>query len=190
MATATELPADPASGATALPGESGPPAERLEHLLRTHRSVLARIAAAYESDPDERDDLVQDIALALWRALPGFRGECSERTFLLRIAYNRGLTHRWRRGRRRPVELAEAETVPDPADDPAARLEQHLRYDRLLAAIRALPESLRGVALLRLEDLSLREIAEVLGITENAATVRLSRARKQLRERLERQEDS
>jgi RNA polymerase sigma-70 factor (ECF subfamily) len=173
-----------------LPGITGDPAARLEHMLRTHRSALARLAAAFEADRDEREDLVQDIALALWRALPNYRGECSERTFLLRIAYNRGLTHRWRRGRRRQVRLEEAEVVADPAAGPADRLEHHDRYDRLLEAIRALPESLRGVALLRLEDLSLREIAEVLGITENAATVRLSRARKQLRERLEHPEDS
>ena len=174
-----------AAGATGIPEATAQAAaNRLEQLLQAHRSVLARMAATFEADRDEREDLIQDIALAVWRALPTFRGECSERTFLLRIAYNRGLTHRWRRGRRRHAALTEADAVPDPAPDAAINLEQRHQYEALLAAIRSLPESLRGVALLRLEDLSLREIAEVLGISENAATVRLSRARTQLRERL------
>jgi RNA polymerase sigma-70 factor (ECF subfamily) len=174
-----------AAGATDVPdAASQSAAHRLEQLLQAHRSVLARMAATFEADRDEREDLIQDIALAVWRALPTFRGECSDRTFLLRIAYNRGLTHRWRRGRRRHAALTEADAVADPAPDSAVRLEQRYQYETLLATIRSLPESLRGVALLRLEDLSLREIAAVLGISENAATVRLSRARNQLRERL------
>ena len=182
-------PMDSPADAIAIPDARVDPADRLEYLLRAHRSVLARLAAAFEADGDEREDLIQDIALAVWRALPTFRGECSERTFLLRIAYNRGLTHRWRRGRRRHAALDEADSIPDPGPDPATRIERDYRYENLLTAIRSLPESLRGVALLRLEDLSLREIADVLGISENAATVRLSRARKQLRERLDRQEN-
>jgi len=159
-------------------------ADRFERLFAAHRSAVARMAAAFESDADDRDDLIQEIAVAVWRALPTFRGDCSERTFLLRIAYNRGLTHRWRRTRRRHTTLQTAADLPDPRPDPATQAERSQGYDRLLAAVRRLPESLRGVTMLRLEDLSLGEIAEVLGVSENAATVRLSRARALLREYL------
>jgi RNA polymerase sigma-70 factor (ECF subfamily) len=159
--------------------------DRFQQLFATHRSAVARIAAAFEADPDERDDLVQEIAVAVWRALPSFRGDCSERTFVLRIAHNRSLTHRLRRGRRREAALENLPDLPDPGPDPAARAERLHTYAHLLAAVRRLPEALRSVTLLRLEDLSLAEIAEVLGISENAATVRLSRARTQLRLTLE-----
>jgi len=165
-------------------------ARDFQRLFGAHAASIARLAASFEYDPDEREDLVQDIAFAVWRALPGFRGECSERTFLLRIAYNRGLTHRWRRGRRREAPLSDAAAVADPATDPGALSEQSNRYDLLLHAVRTLPESLRGAALLRLEDFSLKEIADALGISENAATVRLSRARALLRERLGAWEDA
>jgi RNA polymerase sigma factor (sigma-70 family) len=61
---------------------------RFNALLATHGPSLARLAGSYARDPTEREDLFQEIAIAVWRALPRFRGECSERTFLFRIAHN------------------------------------------------------------------------------------------------------
>ena len=52
-----------------------------------------RLAASYTEHSSDRDDLFQDIAIALWKALPGFRGECSERTFLFRVAHNRAIDY-------------------------------------------------------------------------------------------------
>lgn len=60
-----------------------------------------------------QEDLTQDIALALWNALPSFHGECSERTFVYRIAHNRGVNHLVRR-------RARSEPLTDPADESRA----------------------------------------------------------------------
>ena len=65
----------------------------LERVLATHAAALARLAASYESRPALREELLQDIAFALWRALPSFRHEASEKTFVMRIATNRALSH-------------------------------------------------------------------------------------------------
>ncbi len=149
--------------------------ERFERLLLEYGAALARLAACYEPDPHHREDLLQDIALALWTALPRFRGECSERTFLYRIAHNRALTHRSRR--RAPwSDLASAEAVPDPRPGPDADAARGQGRERLLAAVRGLPPAQREVVMLRLEDLGNGDIAEVLGISENAVAVRLNRA--------------
>ena len=67
--------------------------EELERVLRTHAAALARLAASYESRPALREELLQDIAFAIWRALPSFRHESSEKTFVMRIATNRALSH-------------------------------------------------------------------------------------------------
>ena len=61
-------------------------------LLEQYRASLRRLAWSYTRNSAQRDDLFQEIALAIWRAHPGFRGECSERTFVFRIAHNRGLS--------------------------------------------------------------------------------------------------
>lgn len=156
--------------------------ELYARLLRDEGAALARVAATYERDPSRREDLLQEICLAIWRALPKYRGDASERTFVFRIAHNRGLTHGFRSRSIRASDLDEAEGVADPAPSPEAEAHLVERRDRLHAAIRLLPLLQREVLTLTLEELSQKEIAEVLGVTENNVAVRLTRARKRLRE--------
>jgi RNA polymerase sigma-70 factor (ECF subfamily) len=169
-----------------IPEDAG---ERFERLLAEHDAALRRVAATYEYDVSRREDLLQEIVLAVWRALPAFRGECGERAFLLRVAHNRGLTHGWR-SRRRSVEL---ETVPEPRDgrpDPERHAAAAQEVERLWKAIRGLPPLQRQVLALALEGLPAREAAQVLGTSENNVAVRLSRARKALRAALARPKGS
>ena len=153
-------------------------------MLEEFGPSLDRLAAAYESEPAERDDLLQEISFALWRALPSFRGECSERTFVYRIAHNRGLTHRARRRLRDTEPLEAVEVVADPRADPEQVTIRNLTRERLQAVVRRLPEGARQVVILSLSGLGAAEIGEVLGITENNAAVRLSRARRALKDLL------
>ena len=159
--------------------------QRYDRILQEHGPALRRVAATYEADPARREDLFQEICLALWQALPRFREEASERTFAFRIAHNRGLTHGWRARGSVTADLDEAEEMADPRLDPASELEEGERRDRLREAIRRLPLVARQVVVLSLEGLSQREIGDVLGITENNVAVRLTRARKLLRQALE-----
>ena len=153
---------------------------RLNRLLKEYGDALARICAAYERNAAERDDLWQDMAFALWRALPSFRGDCSEKSFVYRVARNRALTHRFRK-RLPTAPIHEVDDIPDAALGVDAAAERASERERLLASIQRLPESLRGVVVLRLEGLDDREIAEVLGVTPNNVAVRLTRAREALR---------
>lgn len=155
----------------------------IEDLLRSYEPALRRLAASYERDRALQDDLVQDMLLALFRALPGWRHECSERTFVYRVAHNRALSHL---ARRRPAfdDLERAASVPDPAPLPEARAVAREEHATLLAALRRLPVAQRQLLIMALEGLAPREIAEVLGITENNVAVRLTRARAALRELL------
>lgn len=159
--------------------------ERYDHLLREHGPALRRVAATYEADPARREDLFQEICLALWQALPRFREEASERTFAFRIAHNRGLTHGWRARGSMTADLEEAEELADPRLDPESEIQEGERRDQLREAVRRLPLTARQVIVLSLEGLSQREIGDVLGITENNVAVRLTRARKLLRQALE-----
>ena len=169
------------------------PHECFHRLLRDFGPAIERLASAYEPDPNERQDLVQEIIFALWRALPSFRAECSEKTFVYRIAQNRGLTHRWRRRTHyaRTVDLSEMQdTLPDPesqSDLPAAL--GRIGREELLAAVQQLPGLHRDVIVLSLEGLSNSEIAEVLGISQGNVAVRLTRARAALREILTRENE-
>jgi RNA polymerase sigma-70 factor (ECF subfamily) len=154
-----------------------------EQLWRDHGASLTRLASSYELNAHAREDLLQEIRLAIWVALPRFRGESSLRTFLFRIAHNRALTHVWRRKRSISSEDS-AETV-DKRLGPEAAAIRAVNCSHLTEAIRQLPLPFRQVITLSLEDLSHTEIASVLGINENNVAVRMNRARKLLREKLE-----
>ncbi|MBZ5522965.1 MAG: RNA polymerase subunit sigma-70, partial [Acidobacteriia bacterium] len=56
--------------------------ETFLRLIAEYQGALRRLAAVYVTDSRDREDLVQEIAVALWQAIPGFRGESSERTWL------------------------------------------------------------------------------------------------------------
>ena len=160
---------------------------RFDRLLREYGPALSRLAFGYEKRAASREELMQEIALAIWQALPRFRGECSERTFVFRIAHNRGITHAVRRRPEHEAleELTDAQHPADPAPLPDERAAERQRRDWLRAAIRTLAPLHRETIMLALEDLSAAEIGEVLGISANNAAVRLHRARAALKKALE-----
>jgi RNA polymerase sigma factor (sigma-70 family) len=158
---------------------------RLEILLAAHGPSLGRVAASYTRDAADREDLFQDIVIAIWRALPGFRGECSERTFVFRIAHNRGISHSARR-RAVAATLTDDLEVADAAPTPEQAVATTQEGQRLLAAVQRLSVGYRQVVTLSLEGLSYAEIADVLGISESNVGARLTRARQLLRQALER----
>ena len=159
------------------------PAPSIDQVIADYLPMIRRIAVAHESNASAREDLVQDILCAVWRALPNFRGEGGLRGFIARIAANRAVSH-VQRALKVPdsteltCDLAASEPGPEAhaiaIDDKA----------RLVTALRALPIGLREPALLALEGLTQQETASVLGITPNAVAVRMTRARSELRKLL------
>lgn len=152
----------------------------LEAVLSEFAPALARLSALYAHTAADRDDLFQEIAIALWRALPTFRGDSSLRTFVFRIAHNRGLSFR-ARGRRPAHDADVLEQIPTSEPNAEERLEREQQGERLLQALTLLPPLQREAISLQLEGLSTDEICGVLGISANALGVRLHRARHSLR---------
>jgi RNA polymerase sigma factor (sigma-70 family) len=155
--------------------------EEIERVAREYGPALRRLAASYERDAALREDLLQEILLALLGALPAWRRECSERTFVYRVAHNRAMSHLARR-RQPPEDLARAAKVADPAPSPETVLTAAEHRDALFGALERLPIVHRQILTMALDGLSGKEIADVLGISENNAGVRLNRARTALRE--------
>ncbi|MGQ0430731.1 MAG: RNA polymerase sigma factor [Gammaproteobacteria bacterium] len=160
----------------------------LERVLATHAAALARLAASYESRPALREELMQDIAFALWRALPSFRHEASEKTFVMRIATNRALSHLAARGKGDGHLVGDAEkvTVPfgeavDPQPQPDELAARMQGAARLQAAVRRLPLPQRQVVVLALEGLDHEDISRVLGISAGNVAVRLHRGKASLK---------
>jgi RNA polymerase sigma factor (sigma-70 family) len=160
-----------------------PAAIDIETVLREHGPMLARIAGSYESERARRDDLLQEITLAVWRALPAWRGDASLRTFAARVAHNRAIDHLAREKRAQGDELDEHH--PDPEASPLHHAETAQRREDLVAAVRRLPLGQRQVVVLALEGFSQNEIGQALGLEDNTVAQRLSRARRQLQQWLQ-----
>lgn len=157
--------------------------ESFEQVEKEFGSLIRRIAISHEADGRLVEELVQEIHFALWLALPSFRGQSSLRTFVARIATNRAISH-VRRNARAPVSVELSEDLPASGSTPEHQTMAEDQQSRLLAAVQALPLSLRQVALLTLEGLGCTEISDVLGISPNAVAIRLSRAKNLLRHNL------
>ena len=159
-----------------------PPFERI---VSDYSPLISRIAMSYEADPTLREDLVQQIFLAVWQALPSWRADASLKTFIARIAQNRAISFVARQVRQLPTaempELVKAEQ-PDPEQSAIEANERAV----LLEATRALPVPLREVIVLVLEWFSYAEIGAMLDIAPNALALRLSRAKASLKKMLER----
>lgn len=155
----------------------------LDTLIAEHGHGVSRTAALYERDAADRQDLVQDIWIAVWRALPAFRGDSSLRTYIFRIAHNCGVNHVARHARRdRPV--ADLPEEADAGPSPEQFAGRHQDAGRLESAIRRLAVKDRQIVGLKLEGFSNRDIAEASGLTENNVAVRLNRARGRLKQLL------
>lgn len=157
---------------------------QFEAWLQQYGGLILRVARAYTRTDEDRDDLVQDILLQLWCSLPRFEGKASASTWIYRVALNTALA--WRRSdarrRQRQTPLIEAEEIPSAEADHGARLDNQEVVSRLYAAIQQLSKVDAALVLLYLDDLSYREMAEVLGISESNVGVKLNRARKALGE--------
>jgi RNA polymerase sigma-70 factor, ECF subfamily len=171
------------AAADARDGGDAPSAQQAEAafrgMLERHARAIARLCRHYEAGEEARRDLEQEILLALWRAQHAFRGDCSERTWVYRIAHNVAATHVTRAMRAR----TDGRGGPERGDEPARpddTVELRDRLARLSERVRRLDLVGQQLVLLALEGCTTTEIAEVTGLSATNVTTRLSRLRREL----------
>jgi RNA polymerase sigma-70 factor, ECF subfamily len=151
-------------------------------LFGRHRVPLYRWLLRLVGDPVLAEDLLSEVFLDVWRQAAAFEARSSVSTWLLAIARQKALSAR----RRRPdVELDEAiaSSVADPADDPETVLQKKTRAELLRQSLARLsPEHGEVVDLVYFHGKSVKEVAEIVGITPPTVKTRMFYARKKLAE--------
>lgn len=184
MSAAHHLALVPDTDAEVVTRVLGGDVPAFEILMRRYNQRVFRTVRAVLHDADAAEDAAQQTWFNAYQHLGSFEGRARFSTWLLRIAVNQA--SRDVRRSRSHLQLAKASRAETEADTPEAEAARvHLRHI-LESAIDSLPEPLRLVLILRdVEELSGSETAAVLDLTDEAARVRLHRARRQLRGSLE-----
>jgi RNA polymerase sigma factor (sigma-70 family) len=158
--------------------------------MTEYEKLLRHIITGFEAKPAIQDELFQEIALNIWRALPNFRNDSAVKTFVARIAHNVLATHVAKAVKSVKADQDIDELSQEAEHDqiqptPYQSLDKQQRQQRLAQAIRQLKLDQQQVITLALEGMSYQEISEVLVITTNLVGVRLQRAKKALAQLLE-----
>ena len=155
----------------------------LGKLVDRHQAAAFRVALSLVGDGDLAQDVVQDAFLRAFRALGGFRGDATFRTWLLTITANAARGALRRQGRRGEARLEAAGPVPAEDMDPHENVAVAEAAERARALLQELPEKQRLAVQLRIDEgLSFREIGDVIGSSEGAARVNYFHGIHRLRE--------
>ena len=162
-----------------------------KNCLADHGGAILKVARAYTHKAEDCQDLVQEILLQVWQSLPQFQNRSSASTWIYRVALNTALGWRRKEHRRQRLQqsILEVEDLSVSALDGAEQAVQREAVEQLYVAIRQLPKTDAALVLLYLEDLSYRQIADVLGISESNVGVKLNRAKKALAELMNEESD-
>lgn len=161
----------------------------LAEVYDRHQGHVRRFAQRLLADDQAADDLVQDIFLALPKAIRRFEGRSTLRTFLVSIALNHCRHHVRAAARRRAAAERMARLSPtEPMATPSERWQQRQIADAMARGLDALPLDQRlAFVLCVVEERSSQEAAALLGVGEGTVRTRVLRARRKLQAHLEKE---
>ena len=146
------------------------------HMVEKHQGIIYKVCRMYRDRREEQEDLFQEIVLQLWKSFPDFRKESKASTWMYRIALNTAIAVF--RKNKPNIEFKDEMPKKHSYSD---HQEPSENEQRLFEAIRSLNKAERALIALYLEDYPYKEIADILGITENYVGVKMSRIKEKLK---------
>ena len=160
--------------------------EKFRKIIAENKDRLKRICRYYAPSAEDQKDIYQEILINIWRSLESFRGEASIGTWIYRIAVNTSLDFAGKSYKQMKLNI-DIETpniknlLIDEDDNPVLKEQQLQDLKIHLNNLGIIDKAIMGLVL---DDLSTREVAEIIGITESNARVKIHRIKETLRERM------
>lgn len=148
---------------------------RFLELINQHQGIIHKICRLYRDLKEDREDLFQEIVFQLWKSVSTFDARSQFSTWMYRVALSTAIAVY----RKKTPGVQYHSELPDKPEEQAQENEQH---ELLLQAIKRLNDADKALIVLYLEDLSYKEIAEVIGITENNVGVRMKRIKDKIQQ--------
>ncbi len=149
--------------------------ELFNQLLKQSKGSIYRVCKAYLYDAQQTDDLYQEILIEIWRSMERFRSEAKWNTYIYRIAVNTAIKYNLK------VKKSKIKIIEN---FPITTLEEKIalenRFEQMHKAIQQLRPPDRLLISLVLEDLSYKEIADILESKVNLIGVRINRIKQRI----------
>nr|WP_321356750.1 RNA polymerase sigma factor [uncultured Draconibacterium sp.] len=161
--------------------------EKFNTILSDNGERIRNICRYYNSNVEDQKDMYQEVLVNIWKSLDSFRGDSAISTWVYRVAVNTSLTFTGKAFRHMKLMVnSDTTNLNSILDD--ENLKQKLAEEKLLERMQLELNQLsvidKALISLMLEGLSMKEIAEVIGITEPNVKVKIHRIKSQLKEKL------
>jgi RNA polymerase sigma-70 factor (ECF subfamily) len=154
--------------------------------IAAYGPALKRLTRAYETDVERRQDLLQEIHLALWQSLSRFDGRCALGTWVYRVAHNTATTVCFR-GRRDRTRLLSLESLDfcGPRIDQERVVDEKRAMDRIVALMHQLKPTDRQILQLYLEGVDAAATGEIVGLSAGNVATKIHRLKKIITQRFQ-----
>lgn len=146
--------------------------------IAKHKGILFKVSKMYMDNPDDQQDLFQEIVLQLWKAYDSFKGESQFSTWMYRVAINTAIVY-FKKEKRKVDQYAIASDNIKEEESEADEHENKLKH--FYKAVQELDKIDKAIIFYQLEGYSHKEIGLNLGISEGNARVKLNRAKEKLK---------
>jgi RNA polymerase sigma factor (sigma-70 family) len=148
--------------------------------LETNKDKIFRICRSYSTDADDANDLFQEVLLNIWKSLPSFSNQSNIDTWVFRITINVCLRAKQFSDKKQKhfvkLDSINLENIRETTNSN----ENEEKFLKLSKCIEKLEGAEKTIILLYLEDLPYKEIASVIGLTENHVAVKIKRIKNKL----------
>lgn len=161
--------------------------EQFNQLIADNSDRIKRICSYYNSNVDDQKDMYQEVLVNIWKSLDNFRGDAAISTWIYRVAVNTSLSFTGKAYKHMKLMVkADNQYLSSVLDDEGLdhKLTEERQLEHLQNELNLLSVIDKALISLMLEGLSMKEIAEVIGITESNVKVKIHRVKGQLKTKL------
>lgn len=156
-------------------------------ILAENRERIKRICRYYNSNSEDQKDMYQEVLVNIWKSLDNFRGDSAVSTWVYRVAVNTSLSYTGKSFKKMKLMVSadtqNLNTILEDEDFEAKQMEE-IQFNRLQNELNLLSVIDKALISLMLEGLSMREIADIIGITESNVKVKIHRIKVNLKTKL------
>ncbi len=166
--------------------------ETFNKIISENSERIKRICKYYNANIDDQQDMYQEILTNIWKSLDKFRGNSMLNTWIYRIAVNISISYASKSAKRSKLYIStDTNNLNELIDDsnPNDKLKKEQQIQDLQNAINTLSVIDKALISLTLEGLTMKEIANVIGITESNVKVKIHRIKNYLKENLKAKEE-